>query len=374
MSFSIESDVYNPSVLTKYESAIKERTNYHLGYPYNLSSEFPKELLNLVKYSINNLGDPFIESNYGIHSRAFEIAVLDWFADLWSIPRDDYWGYIGCSGTEGNFEGLLIGRENHPNGILFASEDSHYSIFKAAKMYKIPYEKVKSNDDGSMDLTNFIECLKKYPSNTPAILNVNIGTTLKGSIDDVDTILEILKARETPFYVHCDGALSGIIAMPQLTFQKQIHSISVSGHKFLGCPFPCGVIITRKELMTKVGNDIDYISSRDTTIMGSRNGHSPIFMWYLLTKKKKEGLMMDYAICVENAKYLQENLKDNVILRNGVTVVLKKPICQTFIKHWQLACSDNLCHVVVMPNITKQILDKFIHDYNLTNTIKFFEI
>ena len=27
----------------------------------------------LQKFSINNLGDPFIESNYGVHSREFEV-------------------------------------------------------------------------------------------------------------------------------------------------------------------------------------------------------------------------------------------------------------------------------------------------------------
>ena len=47
----------------------------------------------LLKYSINNLGDPFIESNYGVHSRIFELEVLDFFADAWDIERKDYWGW-----------------------------------------------------------------------------------------------------------------------------------------------------------------------------------------------------------------------------------------------------------------------------------------
>ncbi len=44
------------------------------------------------RFSINNLGDPFIESNYGVHSRLFEIEVLDFFASAWEIDREDYWG------------------------------------------------------------------------------------------------------------------------------------------------------------------------------------------------------------------------------------------------------------------------------------------
>ena len=41
-------------------------------YPYNLDFDF-SALEGLQKFSINNLGDPFIESNYGVHSREFEV-------------------------------------------------------------------------------------------------------------------------------------------------------------------------------------------------------------------------------------------------------------------------------------------------------------
>jgi len=42
-------------------------------YPYNLDFDYgPLEGLN--KFCINNLGDPFIESNYGVHSREFEVS------------------------------------------------------------------------------------------------------------------------------------------------------------------------------------------------------------------------------------------------------------------------------------------------------------
>lgn len=42
------------------------------SYPYNLDFDFGA-LADLNKFSINNLGDPFIESNYGVHSREFEV-------------------------------------------------------------------------------------------------------------------------------------------------------------------------------------------------------------------------------------------------------------------------------------------------------------
>ena len=78
------------------------------GYPYNLDFDYG-ELAQLQHFSINNLGDPFIESNYGVHSRQFEVGVLDWFARLWEIEKDQYWGYITNCGTEGNLHGILVG-------------------------------------------------------------------------------------------------------------------------------------------------------------------------------------------------------------------------------------------------------------------------
>lgn len=78
------------------------------GYPYNLNFDYDA-LSQLQHFSINNLGDPFIESNYGVHSRQFEVGVLDWFARLWELEKDEYWGYITNCGTEGNLHGILVG-------------------------------------------------------------------------------------------------------------------------------------------------------------------------------------------------------------------------------------------------------------------------
>lgn len=78
------------------------------GYPINLDYDYGA-LANLLHFSINNIGDPFIESNCGVHSKQFEVGVLDWFACLWEIEKNEYWGYITNCGTEGNLHGILVG-------------------------------------------------------------------------------------------------------------------------------------------------------------------------------------------------------------------------------------------------------------------------
>uniref|UniRef100_A0A2P2J426 Uncharacterized protein MANES_18G090400 n=1 Tax=Rhizophora mucronata TaxID=61149 RepID=A0A2P2J426_RHIMU len=106
--FTGDKDAYMASVLARYRKTLTERTKFHLGYPYNLDFDYGA-LSHLQHFSINNLGDPFIESNYGVHSRQFEVGVLNWFARLWEIEKNEYWGYITNCGTEGNLHGILVG-------------------------------------------------------------------------------------------------------------------------------------------------------------------------------------------------------------------------------------------------------------------------
>ena len=135
----------------------------------------------------------------------------------------------------------------------------------------------------------------------PAIINVNIGTTVKGAVDDLDRIIAILEDLNIPrerFHIHCDGALFALMSpfvdsAPEISFQKPIDSIAVSGHKMLGCPMPCGVALSRKEHVEKVEQHIDYLNSVDTTIMGSRNGQAALYMWYSLRKKGIFGIKKD---------------------------------------------------------------------------------
>ena len=75
-------------------------------------------------------------------SQSAQIGVLHWFARLWEIAESDYWGYITNCGTEGNLHGILVGRENLPDGVLYASRETHYSVFKAARMYRMDAVKV----------------------------------------------------------------------------------------------------------------------------------------------------------------------------------------------------------------------------------------
>jgi len=364
-------------ILQAYDKYLQQRSSVHFGYPYNLMYDH-QELFNFMKYSINNLGDPYVPSNYSVHSRQFECAVIDFFARLWKADKDSYWGYVTTSGTEGNLHAILVARECHPDGILYTSNETHYSIFKAARYYRMDLRAIPTLPMGEINY-DLLERELDQNRDKPAIINVNIGTTVKGAVDNLDRIIEILTRLEIPrerYHIHCDGALFALMMpfidnAPEVSFQKPIDSIAVSGHKMLGCPMPCGVTLSRKENVKKVEEHIEYLNSVDTTIMGSRNGQSALYMWYSLRKKGLEGIQKDVEHCIETAIYLREELS-----RAGIscrlndlssTVVLERPIDDAFVKKWQLACEEDIAHVVVMPNVTRNKIDLFVE--KLTESI-----
>jgi len=359
-------------ILAAYDKLLQNKSSNHFGYPYNLKYDHG-ELHGFMKYTINNLGDPFVSSNYGVHSRPFECAVIDFFAQLWKIEQGDYWGYVTTCGTEGNLHGILLARECHPDGILYTSRETHYSVFKAARYYRMDAKAVPTLPTGEIDYNVLSEELDKN-RDRPAILNVNIGTTVKGAVDNLDRILRILQMLEIPrerFHIHCDGALFAMMMpfidyAPEISFRKPIDSIAVSGHKMLGCPMPCGIALARKEHVKKVEQRIDYLNSVDTTIMGSRNGQAALYLWYSLRKKGLEGIKQDVLHCMETARYLQSKITQAGLTCRlndlSSTVVLERPLDESLVQRWQLACEEDIAHVVVMPNVTKQKIDKFVQE------------
>merc|ERR1712232_1313946 len=87
---------------------------------------------------------------------------------------------------------------------------------------------------------------------------------------------------------------------------------------------------------------------------------------YRLRKKGMEGLKRDVNHCMETACYLRDKLTDAGFTCRlndlSSTVVLERPLDDAFIKRWQLACEEDIAHVVVMPNVTINKIDKFVEE------------
>jgi histidine decarboxylase len=158
-----------------------------------------------------------------------------------------------------------------------------------------------------------------------------------------------------------------ILQALRVSFKKPIGSVTISGHKFLGCPSPCGVVITRLKYINALSRDVGIIASRDATITGSRCGHTPIFLWYALKKRGLIGLKNEVHKCIMNARYLFDQLRDAGIgaMLNEFSniVVFERPLDDDFNRSWNLACNGNIAHAVVLQHVSVQMLDTFVHEF-----------
>ena len=346
-------------------AAVKENTHNFLGYPVSKDFDY-SELIPFLQYPLNNLGDPFVDSTYAVDSREMEKEVVRFFAEMFRAPSEDWWGYVTNGGSEGNLYGLYLARELYPKAMVYYSEATHYSVHKNLHLLNMPAIVIRTKENGEMDYDDLYQTIRMN-RHIPAVILANIGTTMTEARDDVKRIRDILKELAVKqCYIHADGALSGsysafIDPRPAFDFADGVDSIAVSGHKFIGSPIPCGVVVARKSHRDRIARSIAYIGSVDTTITGSRNGHSPLFLWYAIRKLGMAGLKRRAEHSLAMATYTESRLQEMGIDAwrnpNAITVVFPAPD-ESIRYRWQLASEHNYSHIICMPNVQKEQIDE----------------
>jgi histidine decarboxylase len=362
-------------VLRREAARMRAARENHLGYPYNLAFA-PHGLERFSGYLVNNLGDPYAGSHYGTDVCALERQVVSWFERLWECDGDAFWGSVGASGTEGNLWAIYLGREALGDPVLVHAEAAHYSIPKAARILKMEACSVRCLRDGAILLPDLDKVLHGLGSR-PVVLALTCGTTMKGAHDDIaGAIAAANRAGYGPErrFVHVDGALNAMVlpfaedAPPSIrpSFRQGIDSLSTSGHKMVGTPMPCGVLLTRRRHVERVAAAISYLRSDDTTLMGSRNGHAVLAIWNRLTTHGTAGFRSDVAACLSRAERLASELMrlEVPVLRNplSLTVVFPAPLTE-IVRKYQLPCDRGQAHAIVMPNVGDELIDRFLQDY-----------
>ena len=348
---------------------IQTAAGQQVGYPANQNFDY-SPLLPFLKYSLNNVGDPFHDSNYWSNTHGIEREVIIRFAGLMRLDPEVAWGYVTSGGTESNLYGLYLAREMYPNGIFYFSEETHYSVLKNLRVLNARYVMIKRQEDGEIDYEDLHGMLQVH-RDRPAVIIATIGTTMHGAIDNIERIKEILRdLNVVDSYIHADAALSGMIlpfvADPQpYGFDAGIDSIAVSGHKLIGAPLPCGVILTHKINVERVGRTIELVGIQDTTLSGSRNGLTPLMLWYALRQYGDEGFRKLVGGMLDTAAYAVEEFNRHGMAawrhRNSVTVVFPRPAPEVF-KKWQIAPQAQVAHIITMPHVTREQVDEIIAD------------
>lgn len=355
--------------LDAFEARMRDEAAHLAGYPTNARFDYTP-LLRLLDLPLNNVGDPFTPAHIRVNSHEFEREVVQTVGGLVGAVPGDTWGYVTSGGTEGNMYGIYLGRELMTNGVVYYSEATHYSVPKIMRLVHARNITIRARPDGSMDLDDLRETLRIH-RDVPPIIFANVGTTMTGAIDDLAGIRRILDDLAIQRrYIHVDAALSGMIlpfvegAAP-FGFDAGIDSLSVSGHKFIGSPVPCGVVLARRSHVERIARAVEYVGTLDTTISGSRSALGPLVLWYALRAHGQAGLREQVAECLATAAHAVARLRSAGIdawrHKHSITVVFPRPSLAV-LERWQLAAHGLIAHLITMPHVDRKLADAVIDD------------
>ena len=248
--------------------------------------------------------------------------------EILKAKENSYDGYIASGGTECNIQALWVYREyykkiqnatNNAIGVLF-SEDTHYSIHKACNILELTPLKIKvEKKSRNLDLDNLKEKIEILSNQKikHLILVLNMGTTMYGSVDDFNAIVNTLDAYKVDYKIHVDAAFGGFIY--PFTNEKnlynfsnhKIQSISMDAHKLLKAPYGTGIFIIRKGYVENVlTEEAEYIKGLDYTISGSRSGANAIAVWMILNAYGEDGIKNRMNLLIEKTEFLTKFLKE----------------------------------------------------------------
>lgn len=358
----------------------------YFGYPVNQESalqDFYEWYIRtgMDRVNLNNAGDPMTDKPWNMSSQAFEREVIEFFTPLYGFDKDDVWGIVTHSGTDGNNHGIYFGANDLYNKtgkmpIVYVSDEAHYSNMRLCDLQNLEVKLIKSDPMGRM-IPEELE--KALDTKRPALMVYAMGSTFKGAIDDMETLNAVLaKHPEMAVYRHVDAALFGGY-LPFTEHRKMVsskeqgfESIAVSGHKFFGIDSPSGLFLcTRKVYDNQHNFNVTYLNGNMKMINCSRDAVQPLKFWWLIQKVGYDGWSKQANGMMDCTAYLQQELTRIgwPCWRNEYsnTVFFKRPaseVCSTY--NLALGYDENfggeLAHVVVMQHVTKAKIDRFIQE------------
>lgn len=317
----------------------------------------------LVKYSPNNIGNWTEEPEHLRHTAAaIELDLIEKMANLYFENSNEYGGYMTTGATEGNIFSAWIGRkylESIPNRseiVLLANDLTHYSVIKAADIigvtvHKIPVHIKDWNSDVDTLLDTIIRLKRKGISKF--LIPLTLGYTVGGTNDHVQKIIQGLRTikekDQIEYFLWVDAALSGL-TMPFLVdnyrsyFPAEIRTVIVDFHKVLGVPMPAGLVLYQKKLARYTKSSIPYLSISDSTLLGSRNGVSPIAAWMSIHQFGFEKMSQHLRKELSRKKSLLREMRDKFPIARIITdkyslhaaLEVQTPLPEEIIQHYGL--------------------------------------
>lgn len=296
-------------------------------------------------------------------------------------------GYVSSGGTESNIQAMWElrnlwrdedGVPAHAVGIL-CSEDTHYSLHKAADLLGMPIELVpvepwtRAMSRAGVDAA--VERLRaRGVTHVAAVLN--LGTTMFGSVDDPAPVFDALDARGLTFLAHVDAAFGGFVfpfTRPDqpLDFRDpHIACITLDAHKMLQAPYGTGIHLARRGLLAHTTTrTATYVPGLDCTLVGSRSGANAVAVWMILQSWGSEGGARFVQILADRTARLAARLAEigvRTVHTPGMNIValsdedVPAEISERFLLVPDRHDQPRWRKIVVMDHVTDAALERFL--------------
>jgi len=299
-------------------------------------------------------------------------------------------GYVASGGTEANIQAIWIYRnlfiKEHGANLneicIIGSGDCHYSIHKAANLMNINFYEAgvdyqtrtvskesfeNSINEAIMDGSKYFICI------------ANMMTTMFGSVDDIDMMVDILSGRSLLYKFHIDGAYGGFVypfscKESKLDFSNpNVSSITLDAHKMVQAPFGTGIFLAKKGLMNYVyTEEAQYVQGLDATLIGSRSGANAIAVWMILMSYGPNGWYEKIHILQYRTDWLCNQLMEKHVsffrqpYSNQVAIEAKF-LNKEIVEKYGLVpdthnSTPNWYKIVVMEHVTVDVLAPFIEE------------
>ena len=204
-----------------------------------------------------------------------EVVTLDWIRELIDLPPT-FFGVVYDTASIGILHALaaarersgtdirgrgLAGRDDLPTYRIYASDQAHSSVQKAAIVLGIGEQnvvRIGTDADFRMDVRALRDAIDAdiRAGRKPLAVVATIGTTSTGSVDPVPEISELCEAKA--IWLHVDAAYGGALGALKegrwaMAGAERADSIVINPHKWLFVPLDFSVLYTRHpELLRSV--------------------------------------------------------------------------------------------------------------------------
>jgi tyrosine decarboxylase/aspartate 1-decarboxylase len=325
-----------------------------------------------IRFLETNLGDPELCPG----TKEIESRFISFISTLLHAPKTSV-GQIVSGGTEGNITAMWIAQQLSRKKEILLPESAHFSFQKIASLMDMKLTEIPLTKEFVIDVPKL---RKKINQKTVAVVGL-AGSTELGTIDPIPEISEICDQEH--IFFHVDAAFGGFVIpflkelrypVPDFDFQlKGVSTISIDSHKMGFSAIPLGTLMIReKHWLESISVESPYISSeKQTGILGTRSG-APVAAAYAVARYLgMNGYRNMVKSCMEVTHYTERRIDEQglrLVMRptmNVIGVKLKKPrriVKKLSEKGWRVNKVERLSciRLVLMPQITKQIIDEFI--------------